>query len=105
MANYKAIVQYHFKKGMEEQGLKFLDKELIKKAQEYGCHGIELCQNEKDHTYLVGIALWNDIEDARRFQSLWDSKERELLRFCTSTPKREFFRVRDTYTEKMRKAA
>lgn len=105
MGNYRAVVHYHFKKGMEEQALKFFENELIKKAQNYKCHLIELLQNEKDHSQFVGIAIWNDIEDARRFQELWKSKEKELMRFCVNEPKREFFKLRTHYQEKMRKAA
>lgn len=105
MGNYRAIVHYHFKKGMEEQGIRFLQNELIKNAERYGCHGIELLQDEKDHTLLVGIATWNDISDARRFQSSWAHKENELMRFCSETPKRHFYKVRSTYSEKMRRAA
>lgn len=105
MANYRAIVHYHFKKGMEEKGLKFLETELIKKAQEYGCHGIELWQSEKDHTKLVGIGHWNNIEEARKFQAHWDSKERELMQYCINRPEREFYKIKSTYAEKARKAA
>ena len=48
-ANYRAIVHYHFKEGMEEKGIQFLENELVKKGRELGCHYIELWQNEKDH--------------------------------------------------------
>ena len=105
MANYRAIVHYHFKKGMEEQAIKFIEKELVKKAQKLGCHFIELLQNEKDHSKFIGIGTWNDIEDARRFQSLWEEKEKELMHFCVNEPEREFFTIRASFQEKTRKAA
>ena len=106
MANhYRAVVHYHFKNGMEEEGVRFLERELIKKAKEYGCHDIELWQNDRDPAVFTGVALWNDIQDARRFQSLWEKKEKEFLRYCTGTPHREFYRVRATFLEKSKKAA
>jgi len=105
MGNYRAIVHYSFKKGMEAQGLKFLEEELVKKAQNYGCHFIELWQNERDPSIVVGVAIWNDLEDARRFQSKWQEKEQELMQFCTESPKREFFVLKTTYVEKGKKAA
>jgi hypothetical protein len=105
MNNYCAIVHYHLKKGMENQAIKFFEKELIKKATEYGCHSIELLISEKDPSNLIGIAFWDSLEDARRFQSIWESKENELIGLCTSSPKREFLKVRATYTEKGRKVA
>ncbi len=105
MPSFRAIVHYKFKKGMEEQGIKFLENELVKKAQEYGCHGIELWQNGKDATNLVGIGSWNSLEEARTFQSHWDSKEHELMRYCQEKPHREFFKVCSVYAEKQRRVA
>jgi hypothetical protein len=90
---------------MEEKGLRFLENELVKKADSFGCHGIEILHSEEDPTYVVGLALWNDIQDARRFQAKWAAKEHELVHFCTSSPKREFFKIDTTFTEKQRKAA
>ncbi len=107
MSHYQAVVHYHFKKGMEEEGLKFLEKELIKHAREYGCHDIEICQSEREPSELLGLAIWNSVEEARNFQSHWASKEKELLRICANPPTREIFKIRSTYIEKgkARKAA
>lgn len=105
MANFRAIVHFKFKKGMEQQGLKFLENELIKKAQEYGCHGIEFWQNGRHSTEIIGIGYWNSIEEARTFQSHWEAKEREFLRYCEEKPHREFYKVCSTYAEKQRRAA
>jgi hypothetical protein len=105
MASFRAVVHYNFKKGMEEQGIKFLETELLRKAKEFGCHGIELWQSGKSGDTVLGIGLWNSVEEARRFQAAWGPKEKELLRFCTGTPHREFYKVRSVYAESMRKAA
>ena len=105
-ANYRALVRFHFKPGMEEQGLMFLENELVKKGKEFNCHYIELWQNEKDKTWVDGIAVWNDLEDAKRFQALWEKKEKEMVaKFCQEEPKREFCKLRSIYIEKARKAA
>ncbi len=105
MSTYKAIIRYHFKRGMEEEGMRFLERELIKKAQIYGCHNLEFLQDEKDHTQIVGIGLWNSLEEAKRFQSHWEAKEHELMKFCTQAPSREFLKIRTMYSDKARKAA
>lgn len=105
MSTYRAVVHYEFKKGMEEEGIKFLERELVKKAQNYGCHEIELLHSEKNPCHLIGIATWKNIEEAKKFQATWDAKEKEILRYCTDVPKREFFKMRSTYTEKAKKAA
>lgn len=102
---YQVIVHYHFKKGMEEKGVQFLERELIRHAQEMGCHRIELCQSERDPSELMGIGTWNSLDEARRFQSKWSEKEKELLNLCTGSPKRDVLRMRSTFMEKSRKAA
>jgi hypothetical protein len=105
MANYRALIHYKFKKGMEERGIKFLESELLMKATKYGCHQIEILQNELDPTNVIGVGLWHSIEEARKFQSVWEHKEKELLTFCTGSPKREFLKVRFSYQEKSKKVA
>jgi hypothetical protein len=105
MGNYRGMVHYTFKKGMEAQGFKILESELIKKAQSYGFHFIELWQNERDPCHVVGIAIWNNLEEARRFQDLWEEKEKELTKLCSEPPKREFLSLKSSYVEKGKKAA
>lgn len=90
---------------MEEQGIKFFEKEFVNKAHEYGCPTIELWRNETDHSFVVGVGAWNSMEDARKFQSQWDAKEHQMLRYCTNVPRREFFSIKSVYTEKSRRAA
>ena len=105
MPNYRAIVNYQFKSGMENKGMTFLQNELVKKAQSMGCHNIELCQSETDHCHVVGIATWNSIDEARDFQAVWQTKEHELAKLCAVAPKREFFIIAATFAEKARRAA
>jgi quinol monooxygenase YgiN len=105
MPSYKAIVHYHFKNGKERQGLRFLQNNLIRKAKEYGCHGIELLQEGKNPTFFIGIGTWNSLEEARRFQAIWNKKEKQMNHFCIHRPKRQFFKVKSTYMEKTKKAA
>src|SRR5579883_1260385 len=100
MAQYQIIVHYHFKKGMEKEGLRFLETELMKHAREFGCHHLEICQNERDLTDVVGLAIWNSIDEAKKFQSHWEEKESKLISFCTNPPRREVFKVQSTYSEK-----
>jgi quinol monooxygenase YgiN len=106
MTKYKAVVHYHFKNGVQNQGIQFLEKELIKNAENYGCHQIEILHSEEDPTHVIGLALWNDIEDARHFQAKWVTKEHELVsKLCIEPPRREFFKIASSYVEKSRRAA
>jgi len=105
MASFRAVVQYHFKKGMEEQGIKFLENELINKATQYGCHHIELLQDDKDHSFFIGVATWSSFEEAKKFQAHFESKEKELMKFCVKAPTRHFCRLKNQYNEKLKKAA
>lgn len=103
MEEYQVIVHYHFKKGMEEKGIRYLETELLKNARDFGCHTIEFCQNERDPGEVLGMATWNSLQEARKFQSQWGEKEKELIGFCTNAPKREVFKIRSTYMEKSEK--
>ena len=105
MGDYRSIVHYKFKKGMETKGLELLKRELIDKAKAYGCHSIELLQNDKNPSTIVGIAIWNSLDDARRFQTLWQEKEKELSKLCTESPIREFFKCTSHYLEGAKKVA
>ena len=105
MSKYRAVVHYRFKEGMEERGIRYLENELIQKADTYGSHNIEILHSEEDPTYVLGIAMWNDIQDARRFQAKWATKEHELAKYCTDSPRREFFKVVLNFAEKQKKAA
>jgi len=105
-ANYRVIVHYHLKKGTEEQAIQFLENELINKGKDFGCHYIELWQKEKDPSILEGVAVWNDLEDAKRFQSMWETKENEFVnKFCSDKPAREFCKIRSIFMEKSAKRA
>lgn len=105
MSRYRAVVNYRFKSGMEHQAMKFLENELMRKGDSYGCHNIEILQSELDPTHVLGVALWNDIQDARRFQARWAAKEHELVKMCSEAPKREFFKIATSFAEHLRKAA
>lgn len=100
MSSFRALIQYHFKKGMEEQGIKFFENELIKKAKQYSCHHIELLSDEKDHSFYMGIAEWKNFDEAKKFQKQWESKEKEMMKFCSKEPTRHFCKMRASYNEK-----
>jgi heme-degrading monooxygenase HmoA len=102
---YKAIVQYHFKKGEEEKGYKLLEQGLNKLSSEKGCQSIELLRNEKHPSRVIGIAVWDSIEDARDFQTKWQSKEDEISQHCETRPHHEFLKCCTVFGEKKRKAA
>ena len=105
MHSYRAVIQYHFKKGMEEKGIQFLENELLRNAQKYGIHHIELLQDETNPSFFIGFAEWTSLEEAKKFQSHWAEKEKEMMRFCSSTPTRHFCKVRSQVQEKWKKAA
>jgi len=47
MSKYRAVVHYRFKKGMESKGIQFLENELIKKADTFGCITLNYCISKK----------------------------------------------------------
>jgi hypothetical protein len=96
MSIYRGIVHYHFKKGCEEKGIKFLEVELFKAAHEFGNHNFDICFDEKDPCHVIGMAWWNRFEDAHQFQQMWQRKERA---------NREFFKLRKSLFEKKKKVA
>jgi len=104
-ANYRAFVHYHFKKGLEEEGILFLERELVKKAAQWGCHNIEIWQHEEDPHYVIGVAEWTSFDEAKKFQSQWHKKEEQMIQMCTNAPEREFYKLRTTFKEKSKRAA
>jgi hypothetical protein len=90
---------------MEEQGIAFLEKELVRGASRYGIHRVELLQDSLDPSFFIGIAEWDSLEEARSFQARFIEKEKELMKYCSSTPTRHFCKVRGHLIEKWKKAA
>lgn len=105
MAKYKALVHYHFKKGQEEKAFKLLQNELNKLPSIQGCSGMELLHNEKDPSRAVGITIWESIDDARDFQTLWNETEKEITLFCDERPHHQFFKITTVQLGKGKKAA
>ncbi len=105
MSIYRGIVHYHFKKGWEEKGIKFLEVELFKAAHEFGNHHFDICFDEKNPGHVIGTSWWNSFEDAHRFQQIWHRKEQEILENCEGAPQREFFKLRKSLFEKTKKVA
>ena len=102
---YRAVVHYHFKKGQEKEGLKYLENELSKAAKAAGARNLEVWYTDKDPTHVVGMGMWNNLDEARKFQSVWESKEKELMKYCSEKPHREVYHVCDEFNKKCSKAA
>jgi hypothetical protein len=104
LGNYRAIVHYRFKPGMEQKAIEFIKNELFKQAEKDGCKDIEILADERHEGHWVGTGVWNSIDEARNFQSHWNVKEKELQKYCTEAPKREIYRI-ERISGKVRKAA
>jgi len=102
---YRAIVHYHLKKGKKDQAIQFLEKNLLEKAMELGCHDIEILIDERNPERLIGMGIWNNFNEAKKFQSIWEAKEKELMQFCEKKPMREFYKIIKNTEGKARKAA
>ncbi len=102
---YRAIVHYHFKKGQEKEGLKYLEDELAKAAKAAGCKDIEVWYSERESGHVIGMGLWDSLDDARKFQSKWEAKEKELMKYCSEKPHREIYHVCSDFAKKCGKAA
>jgi hypothetical protein len=93
MSAYKAVVHYHFKKGMEKKGEKFIEDELIKAAERCGCHDIEFCKDKKDACHFVGMGTWDSLQEGEKFHKQWIANEKELMKYCTHRPHRDVFEI------------
>jgi hypothetical protein len=105
MHQYRVIVHYHFKNGMEKEAIRFLEEELLKIAKECKCHDIEVWYNEKNPMHTIGMALWDNLEDARKFQAKWEFKEKELMKYCSAPFHKEIFKVSSDFAKRFGKAA
>lgn len=105
MHQYRVIVHYHFKEGMKDEGIKFLEDELLKTAKDCKCQDIEVWYNEKEPSHNIGMGLWDDLEEARKFQMKWKAKEKELMKYCSEVHHREIYRVSSGFAKKFGKAA
>jgi quinol monooxygenase YgiN len=102
---FRAIVTYQFKKGMQEQGFEFLQKNLTDHAKEFGCHEIEFLIDERNPQHVIGTGLWHSVAEAKNFQSKWTNIEKELIEFCSRPPERKIYKVEVHWSEKSKKAA
>lgn len=105
MTHYKAVVHYHFKKGKENQGRKFVEDELLKAASHCGCHNIEFCQDEKDSCHFVGMGTWDNMNDWKKFHKVWKVNEARLMELCEHHPHRDVYKIETSTKRKGRKAA
>ncbi len=105
MSCYKAVVHYHFKKGKEKEGKKFIENELLHAAEECGCHNIEFCQDEKDSCHFVGMGTWDDMKSWKKFHEHWKANEHKLQELCEHHPHRDMYIVQSCHMKKKNKAA
>ena len=104
-SKYMIFFHFHFKKGMEMDGWKFLESDFMKKSKDYGCKSFEFYQSESDSYYIMGEGSWDRDEDAYKFQAYWHGRENEFSRFFTQNPQIEFFKLVDISGKKLRKTA
>lgn len=90
----RVIVHLNFKNGMEEKGLKLIEREIFDLLIDHGATGIELFQSADNPSHYFYAADWNTIEDAKRAQKEWEGKIKELQGCCTAAPKREFYNMK-----------
>lgn len=105
MNNYRSIVHYYFKPGMEDKGLHYLENELGKRGGEYGYHMIYFLQNEREKGHIMAYAEWNSIEEARKFQSRFEKKEMEMHHMWQRPPHHEWYHMRYQMMGKSHRAA
>lgn len=105
MSEYRVVAHYHFKKGMETEGIKFLENEILKKSRNLGCHDLEIWQDEKDPLHFIGVGIWSSLQKAKEFQSQYTQSEKMLMKFLTEMPKRDMYRIEQRWVEKEKRAA
>ncbi len=105
MAKCRVLCEFDFKKGMEDKGLKLIEKNLFDLFLKHGALSVELFQDAENHSKYYYAADWNSLNDARKIQKEWEQQITELRSLCTNNPKREFYELKSSRMEKMRKAA
>ncbi|MFZ4100292.1 MAG: hypothetical protein ACOYKZ_08225, partial [Chlamydiia bacterium] len=91
MSAFPVIVHYHFKKGLEKEGLQHLMSVLRDKATELGGQNLGLWQSDQDPTHVMGMGWWDSLEDSNRFQAYWNSQMGQLSKYLASPPVRECY--------------
>jgi len=105
MSQFRAIVHYHFKKGHEEEGIKYLEEHLTKEISRHGGHHIEIFRDESQHGNVIGIAEWNNVDEAKKFQKYFSAIENEMSRFLSDKPSHHFYKLHWQHMPKIKKAA
>ncbi|PIS00927.1 MAG: hypothetical protein COT84_05045 [Chlamydiae bacterium CG10_big_fil_rev_8_21_14_0_10_35_9] len=105
MATYKVVNHYHFKKGMEKKGEKFIEDELLKAAKKCGCHDIEFGQDKDDNGHFIGMGTWDSLKDLENFHKEWKVNEQELMKMCEHRPHRDVLEIKLSTEKKPKKRA
>jgi len=105
MPKFRVIIHCDLKRGMEDEVMDLVRQQFIKKATDLGCHDIEFLISDENPSHIIVSGIWDNIEDAKKFQPYWRENQADLLRLCTTTPKRELFEVKPAQSPRMKKAA
>jgi len=91
MTKQRIIVHYYFKKDLEKQGKEYLEKNFFTKAIQAGCQDVGLLQDSENPYHYIATGVWNNVEDAKKFQPIWEEKRQELSNLCSQPIKLEVF--------------
>ncbi len=105
MRNYRIIVNYEIRSGLEEKAIHFIETEVYKMAKDCGCHDLELWLDEDSSLHLIGTGLWDSLKAIERFDDLLLSKRELFLKYFTDIPSRQSFKILKKEIKNTRKAA
>ncbi len=107
MDKFQVVFSLHFKKGMEHQGMQFVENKYAKKAIESGLQEFRAWQDINDPSHYIFTGHWNNKELLHKYQSQanWEAAQRELTQYCSQPPKKAIYKILDKAQGQQRRAA
>ena len=90
---FRAMTHYYLKEGKVKEGIEFIEKEIVAKAAEMGCHDLNLIQQQNMLNHVIGEGIWETLEEAKKFTPELEEKLEQLSSFCQTPPKREMYKI------------
>lgn len=89
---YRAMAEFHFKRGHESKGLQILKRELIEMSHAAGCIESEIMHGrKKDH--CIGLGLWASEAAAKKFKPEFEEVLKTLEPHLAEKPIRHLYKV------------
>ena len=91
--NYRTMVHYHTKPGMEEELMFLNENQLLSASKNTPFYQREIWQDENDPSHLIATAVFHSKKEAQNFHSNLDALKSQLMRSCEGNLEEEFLQV------------